>query len=92
VSVSVLVPAAVPLRLAGEKEAVTPVRRPEAVKFTVELKPPDGVTETGTLAFPPMLTVADPAEEVSANEGVVTVRLRVAVFVRPPPVAIIVTG
>ena len=49
VKVRVLVEVELPLTLDGEKAAVTPVGRPEAVKLTVELNPPEGATESGTV-------------------------------------------
>ena len=79
------------LRLAGEKEAVTPAGRPEAIKETVEVKPVPGLIDTGTPVFPPGIRLTDAAEEVSEKEGLGIVTVNAAVFVSPPPLAVIVT-
>jgi hypothetical protein len=90
VNVSVLVPVAVPLSVVGEKEAVTPVGKPEAVKVTVELKPPDGAMDTGRLVAEPDGTLATVEEGFSANEGLTIVSVVVAFATRFPPLAITV--
>jgi hypothetical protein len=79
-----------PLRLAGVKDAVTPVGRAGAVKLTVELNPFDGTESKDTLAFTPMTSVTDSVDEASVNVGVGTEMVSAAVFVTPPPVAMMV--
>jgi hypothetical protein len=59
------------------------------VRFTVELKPPEGVTVTVDVAEPPAVMVpGDSVVAVTAN--VVTVRLAVVVWTKVPEVPVIV--
>ena len=69
--------------------AVTPVGNPAALTATEDTKP--GLPATLTVALPdaPATTVTEAALTVIENVGV-TVRVRAAVFVTPPPVAVIV--
>jgi hypothetical protein len=63
------------------------------VRFTVELKPPEGVTVTVDVAEPPgVMVTGDSAVAVSENDGVcaVTVRLAVVVCARAPKAPVIV--
>jgi hypothetical protein len=63
------------------------------VRFTVELKPPEGAIVTVDVAEPPGVMVAgDSGAAVSANDGPVpvTVRLAIVVWTRVPEVAVIV--
>jgi hypothetical protein len=90
VRVNLAVPPAVPLKVVGEKEAVTPEGSPVTDKFTVELKPPDGETDSVSVAGDAGETMASFAEEVIANDGVAIVRVVVALAIRFPPVTVIV--
>ncbi len=91
--VTVLVPAPGAAILAGAKLAVTPDGSPDAERVTAELNPPDGVTvrPTGTVPLRTTLTVEGAAVSARAGVGAVTVSATVAVLVRPPPEAVIVT-
>ena len=63
------------------------------VRFTVELKPPEGVTVTVDVAEPPgVMVTGDSAVAVSENDGVcaVTVRPAVVVCTRAPKAPVIV--
>ena len=73
-SVSVLLPVV----LAGLKDAVTPLGRPEADKLTVPLKPLSGLTLIALVAVFPWTTFKLPGEALSAKVPVgLTVRVSV---------------
>jgi len=77
----------------GLKLALTPEGRPDADKDTAELKPPEIVVDTVELPEPPCVTDTDVGEALMAKFGVaaaVTVNPRLAVWLLPPPVAVIV--
>ena len=74
-----------PVRVAGEKEAVTPVGRPLAVRVTAEVNPDPGVMDSGTLAEPPGDKAKDALEVLNVKDGAPIVRLSGSVFVSPPP-------
>jgi len=81
----------VPVVLAGEKEALTPLGRPDAVKLTVPLKPNSGVTVIvlEALAACWKLKLAGDAERAKFG-GALTVRAIRVVLVRLPDVPEIV--
>lgn len=72
---------------------VTPAGCPDTVSVTAELNPPDTVTVSCTAPDPPGATfnVGALNESVKLPAGV-TVRVRDAFCVTPPPVAVTVTG
>jgi hypothetical protein len=72
------------VRLAGEKEAVTPVGNVPALRITAELKPFTAETESVVLVSAPILAVRDVVDEVSENEGTGTVNVSVRLLVSPP--------
>lgn len=77
----------------GMNEAVTPLGRPDADKFTLPLKPLSGVTVIVLVAPVPwvMLKLPGRAESVKFCAAV-TVRVIVVVLVRLPDVPVIVRG
>jgi hypothetical protein len=79
--------------LPGLKDAVTPLGRPEAEKFTLLLKLPCGVTVIVLVPFVPwtMLRLEGDAERAKFGGAAVTVRLIVVVRVKFPEVPVIVT-
>jgi len=90
-TVSVAVPPALPtvgeLKLhCGGVPAVGVIAQ---LRFTDELKPPEGVTVTVDVAEPPAVIAAGDSV-VAASANVVTVRLAVVVWLRDPEVAVIV--
>jgi len=91
--VSVLDPDPGAGKLAGAKLAVTPDGRPFTESVTAEPNPAGVVTATVTGTFPARtrLTVEVVAVNPIADAGAVTVSATVAVLVRPPPEALIVT-
>ena len=60
----------VPLVVAGEKEAVTPLGSPEVARLTVPVNPYSGVTVTVALVVPPGVIVRPLGAVVRANVGV----------------------
>ena len=73
---------------------MTPEGNPEAESDTAELKPPLTVVEMVLLPEAPLAMERLAGDALKAKSGVaaeVTVRLMVAVWVTPPPVAVIVT-
>ena len=79
---------------AGLKLALTPEGRPDADNDTAALKPPETVVEMVELPEVPCVTETDVGEALMVKFGVgaaVTVNPRAAVWVLPPPVAVIVT-
>lgn len=92
-TVSVLDPLPGEAMLEGEKEAVTPEGSPVTESPTAELKVPVPAVVTEMCADLPSLTaIVEGALSVNeADEFTVTWRLRVAVLVTPPPVAVMVS-
>jgi hypothetical protein len=92
-NVRVLDPAPGAAMLVGAKIAVTPEGSPLNAKVTAELNPPDVATvrPTGAVPVRPTLMVEVDAVRVKLGVGAVTVSATVAVLVRPPPDAVIVT-
>jgi hypothetical protein len=92
-NVTVLDPAPGAAMLPGTKLAVTPNGSPVAERVTAELKPPDGVTvrPTGTVPARETLTEDEATVKLRAGVGAVTVSVKVAVWTKPPPAAVIVT-
>ena len=77
----------------GLNAAVTPVGRPDAVRATAELKPPDTVVVRVDLPVLPCATETDVGEAASVKAGTgaeETVSETVAVCVIPPPVPLTV--
>ena len=92
VNVKVLLPLPGEAMLVGAKEAVTPAGSPLTDKATAELKPfaTAVVTVTGVEAPEAMLPLVALDESVNVGAGE-TARLRVMVFVMPPPAAVMVS-
>jgi hypothetical protein len=83
----------VPVVEAGLKLAVTPPGNPLAVNATPLVKPPERVIAIATVPLAPLLTVRLGGVAESVKFGVCdwfTVKLIVAVLVRPPPVPVTV--
>ena len=89
VNVNVLVPVV----LAGLKDVVTPLGRPEADKLTLPLKPLCGVTVTVLVPLAPCakLKVFGEADRLKVG-GKATVSETVAVLLKLPTVPVMVTG
>lgn len=77
-------------RLDGVKVAVTPEGSPWTVNATAELRPPSIAVVRLTVAELPRVSksVVTPGDRVTAG----TKRVKVAVLVTPPPVAVTVKG
>jgi len=87
VRVSVLVPVAG----FGLKLAVTPAGNPVALKVTPPVKPPICLIEIALVPLALRLIARLAGLAVSAKSGAGTIRLIVAVLVRPPPVPVTVS-
>jgi hypothetical protein len=84
----------VPVVEVGEKTAVAPPGNPEALKATPAVNPPVRVTVMVDVPLVPRLIErlgGDGEREKSGVGGALTVRLMVVVFVRLPPIPVIVT-
>ena len=88
VRVNVLLPLPGAAMLVGEKPAVTLFGRPLTDSVTAELNPLMVAVVSVILAGALTATLALVALDVSVKLGTTTVRLRGAVFVTPPPVAV----
>lgn len=89
-SVKVLLPAPVAAMFAGAKLAVTPAGSPAMDMATVELNPLTRVVVNPICAVPPGARLTLATVDASVKLGVITVRPRVCVLVRPPPKAVMV--
>src|SRR5882672_901785 len=76
---------------AGVNVAVTPPGTPFALKATLPLKMPCGVTVTVVDPVPPWLIVGESADSEKSFNGGCTVRLMLVVCVSPPLVPVIST-
>jgi hypothetical protein len=93
VKVTVEVPAPGAAMDEGLKPTVTPEGWPDADKATAALKPPATVVVTVAVPLLPLVTDIEVGETETAKlGGTVTVRLTVVVWVRPPPVPVMVIG
>jgi hypothetical protein len=72
----------------GEKDAVTPLGRPETARFTLPTNPKRGLTETEVEPEVPWPTLKAFAESV--KDGAPMVRAKVVVSVRVPEVPVMV--
>ena len=75
---------------AGAKAAVTPAGNPCAAKLTAELNPPSIAEVSCAVAVPPRLSINAALLVLSVVPGMD--RVKVAVLVTPPPVAVTVSG
>lgn len=82
---------AVPVMLVGEKAAVTPVGRAEIERATTELNPFCAVAKTLTDVELPAMTGNEVSDGARAKLGAAMTRERVAVCLRDPLVAVMVT-
>jgi hypothetical protein len=88
VSVSVLVDVA----LAGLNDAVTPVGKPVALKATLPLNPPRGVTVMVAVSLPPAATFTLETEESVKLGSAATVRASPVCATSAPDVAVMVSA